>query len=374
MKILFLTNNPNLEGTTRILQSWLLLGRSEGIQGMVVARGPGGFTRWLAANGFPHRVDPIPWPDTRWPFPSLWHAGRLAYWAHRLGCDLIHCNEHDVYPFGLLIRRLLRRPLICHVRYQVHREFCSWIFGGKGRTPDALLWNSQQLWDDCKEAVEGVVPRERQHLVRLGIETATFGNNAASRDQTRQEWGVRSDQVVVGTASALRPVKRIEDFVDLIARLAARNPQVVGMIAGDMIKGEEDYGRSILRRIDATGLGERLRWLGHLDSIEPFHHALDVYVSTSEYESFGNSVCEAMVCRRPVAAYRGGAVHEVVGPAGPVVGNADLPALCAVVENLIQSPELRQVLGERGRRRVIEHFRPASSLHILRQIYATLAP
>src|SRR5579859_7901461 len=104
MKALFLTNNPNLGSTARILQSWLLLGRDDGLHGHVVPQRGGDFAAWLGEHGIEHMTDPMPWPNLRWPFPSLWHAWRVARWARRARVDVIHCNEHDVYPFALLLR------------------------------------------------------------------------------------------------------------------------------------------------------------------------------------------------------------------------------------------------------------------------------
>src|SRR5262245_21727021 len=123
MRVLYLTNNPNLGSTARILQSWLLLGRSDDLRGHVVTQREGPFTGWLAGEAVPHLVDLMPWPDRSWPIPALWHAWKVAGWARRRRIDVIHCNEHDIYPFGLLLRRFLRRPLVCHVRFRVARDF-----------------------------------------------------------------------------------------------------------------------------------------------------------------------------------------------------------------------------------------------------------
>ena len=43
---------------------------------------------------------------------------------------------------------------------------------------------------------------------------------ADGRERTRAGWDIRPDEVVVGTASAFKPVKRIEDFIRLVAELA----------------------------------------------------------------------------------------------------------------------------------------------------------
>jgi glycosyltransferase involved in cell wall biosynthesis len=374
MRVLFLTNNPNLGSTARILQSWLMLGREQGIEGWVVTQKEGDFPRWLRQMGVPQRTDPMPWPDRRRPLSSLWHAWKVARWARKAGVEVIHCNEHDVYPFAVLLRRFLKRPLVCHVRFRLERPFSEWAFRGARRQPDALLWTSRQQKDDSAAAVEGIIAQSSQHVVHLGLDLTTFGALAAARNATRQAWGVAADEIVIGTASPLRPRKRIEDFVALAAQVASENPKVVGILAGGTIKGDENYRDKIVQQIKETGLGRRLQWVGNLEPIEPFYHAVDVSISTSEYETFGNSVCEAMACSCPVAAYRGGSIHEVVGDTGPIVETGDLPALTAAVRDLVRSPEARADCGRRGRQRVAEEFNPARSLQQLRQIYQSVLP
>jgi glycosyltransferase involved in cell wall biosynthesis len=371
MRVLYLTNNPNLGSTARILQSWILRAKAVGLDTAVVAQRPGAFADWLKTAGVVHRVDPMPWPSRRWPIPALRHAWAVARWARRLGVDVIHCNEHDVYPFGVLLRRLLRRPIVCHVRFRVGRDFCQWAFANS-RCPDALLWTSHQQREDCASAIDRLVPDDRQHIVRLGIDLSTFGTLAAGRAATRAAWGVRPDEIVIGTASALRPIKRIHEFITLIDRLAREDDRVVGVVAGGVMPGDESYRDGLVRQVADAGLGRRFRWLGNLDDVEPFYHATDVFVSTSEYETFGNSVCEAMACGKPVAGYAGGSVPEVVGPAGRMVPVGDLDRLTAAVRGLLADPDLRADYGRRGRERVAGEFDPGRSLETTRALYTSL--
>lgn len=370
MRSLFLSNAPILGGTARILQSWLLLGRSDGMSGALVLREGSHLIDWAREREFETLVDPMPWMDRKRPWHSLWHAARVGRWARRLGPDFIHCNEHDMFPFALLLRKFIRRPMVCHVRYRISREFAEWAF--QGRLPDALLWTSYQQKQDSADAVAGIVPEERQHVVRLGVDMSQFGKGRASRDATRAEWGVREDEILIATPSPIRVRKRIHEFVEMMATLAAKNPRVVGIIAGGTVPGEEAYRDQIVQQIAATGLGRRLQWVGYLEPVEPLYHASDVVVSTSEYETFGNSVCEAMACRRPVVGYRGGSVHEVVGDAGLIVETGDLAGLTAAVERIVQDESLRWGLGERARARVAECFNPTKSFEQLCEIYQTI--
>lgn len=369
--VLFLTDNPTLGGTVNILKGWFHLGRAQGLR-PVVALPPGSkFAQWLAAERVPFLETSMPWPDRSWPVPGLLAACRLAGWARRQGVAVLHCNEHNVYPFALQVRLFLRRPLVCHVRYRIEPGFAHWAFGGR-RQPDALLWTSRQQRDDSAAAIRGVVPEARQHILPLGLDLAMFGQRADDRPVTRSAWGFRPDAIILGQCCALRPRKRVTEFIDLVARLAREDDRVVGVLAGDAMPGDEPYREIVLRHLQASGLGERFRWLGNLDDVEPFYQALDVFVSTSEYETFGNSVCEAMACRCPVAAYKGGSVQEVVGDAGLVVETLDLEGLTAAVRRLVADPGLRLTLGERGYQRVEQCFNPSRSLHQLLDIYRSL--
>lgn len=367
---LFLTNNPNLGSTSRILQSWLQLGRGHGLDGTVMGQRDGDLVAWLRANGFACRTNPMPWPDRWRPWRAAWHAIRAARWARKHAADVIHYNEHDVYPFDSVLKRFIRRPTVCHVRYKLDRRFAEWAFGGN-RAPDALLWTSYQQKADSADAIAGLVSEERQHVVRLGIDAGQL-SDPESGVELRRQWGIANDEILVGIPAPLRPRKRVHDFIEVIRRLAPKHDRIVGVIAGGEIAGDEAYRQRIEREVAESGLGRRLRWVGNLEPVEPFHHACDVSVSTSEYETFGNSVCEAMACGKPVAGYVGGSVAEVIGDAGLVVDTGDLDGLTAAVERLVVDTELRRDLGQKARQRVIAEFNPANSLKQVEGIYRSL--
>lgn len=370
MRTLFLSNAPILGGTARILQSWLVLGREQGWKLRLVVPTQSDLVEWATNERFPTLIDPLPWPNGRLPVKAMWHAWRVARFAGR-GIDLVHCNEHNVYPFLFLLRKFIDAPVVCHVRYKLEREWAQWAFRGN-RCPDALLWTSQQQKDDSADAVAGIVPESRQHVVRLGFDVNAYGIDRGQRAAARQALGIADDEILVGTASPLRPRKRVHEFIEIARRLAPKYPHAVFLIAGGPIAGDEAYRDQIEREVSQSGLGRRLRWLGFLEPVEPLYHASDIQVSTSEYETFGNSVCEAMACARSVAAYRGGSVAEVLGDAGMVVETGDLDGLTASVERLIVAPHLRQSLGQAARQRVADHFSPRKSFEQLVGIYESL--
>src|SRR5262245_28700324 len=104
MNILFFTNNRFLGGTVRILKSWLLLGPSHGLHGCVVVPPGSDFCQWLASNGIPYIESRMAWPDRRKPWQAFSDAAKVVLWARRYRIGIVHCNEHDVYPFAHLVQ------------------------------------------------------------------------------------------------------------------------------------------------------------------------------------------------------------------------------------------------------------------------------
>ena len=52
---------------------------------------------------------------------------------------VIHCYEHDLYPFAVTLRMLTSLPLICHVHFAPERDFLLWAFGSRRKRPDAVI-------------------------------------------------------------------------------------------------------------------------------------------------------------------------------------------------------------------------------------------
>jgi glycosyltransferase involved in cell wall biosynthesis len=371
MRVAYLTNNPATNSTARILQSFCTLGPAAGIEPILIAQHEGPLAQWARNRGIPCLVDAMCWPGKANAFRHFAHLLRVRRFCGRHGVDLVHCNEHNVHPFGQALGRALGVPVVCHVRFRLEAEFAQWAFRGR-RAPQALLWTSRAQQDDWADSVAGLIPAERQHLVPLGLDTDTFGGNRAGGVAMRQSLNIADDAVVIATASALRPIKRIHEFVELVARLATTRPNLVGLIAGKAMPGDEAYHAKLLDQIAATGLGSRLRCVGHLDDVEPLMHAADVFISASEYETFGNSVLEAMACATPVAGYTGGSVAEVVGDTGLIAPTGNFDELLRHAARLVDDAELRRQLGSAARQRVVGQFSPAASFARVQEIYRPL--
>lgn len=91
-------------------------------------------------------------------------------------------------------------------------------------------------------------------------------------------------------------------------------------------------------------------------------------------EQFGRVLIEAMACGVPVVGSDSGEIPRVVGDAGLIVPEGDSETLSAALRRLHADADLRAVLGERGRRRVLDNFTHARVARLTLDAYSqTLA-
>jgi glycosyltransferase involved in cell wall biosynthesis len=90
-----------------------------------------------------------------------------------------------------------------------------------------------------------------------------------------------------------------------------------------------------------------------------FYSALDVFVTPSLLETFGNTAMEAMACGTPVVAYATSGLKDVVasGATGILVDEVgDCDALTRALMEMIGNPERCREMGRAARRRVQDRF------------------
>ncbi|MEO0774935.1 MAG: glycosyltransferase family 1 protein [Bacteroidota bacterium] len=134
------------------------------------------------------------------------------------------------------------------------------------------------------------------------------------------------------------------------ARLHQRHPELLLVLGGS--GWENPRVTDFLREHQ---LQDHVRFTGFIaqsELVELLNRAL-VFVFPSLYEGFGMPNLEAMACDCPVITSRAFAIPEIVGEAALLLDQVrDDQELANKVERLIQEPEWRQQLIERGRQHV----------------------
>jgi glycosyltransferase involved in cell wall biosynthesis len=161
---------------------------------------------------------------------------------------------------------------------------------------------------------------------------------------------------LVTTASADVTMKGLRYLLEALAKLRTERPEVHLVVIG--------------RRKPGGASDQTIRQLGLEDAVEfvtdvPERRIIELYseaemaVVPSLYEGFSLPAIEAMSCGAPLVATTGGAIPEVVGADGDtalLTEPGDSEALAARIRDALDTPDLRETVGMRGRQRVVDHW------------------
>jgi glycosyltransferase involved in cell wall biosynthesis len=163
---------------------------------------------------------------------------------------------------------------------------------------------------------------------------------------------------VIGFAGRFVPEKGAHLLLQALAGLPAA--------ARLVLVGSGPEQASLQAQAAQLGLTDRLSWVSWLPSgsFAQQLHQFDVLVLPSIsrpnwQEQFGRVLVEAMACGVPVVGSRCGEIPQVIGTAGLLFAEGDVPALTAALAQLYASPTLRHDLAAAGRARVLANFTQA---------------
>ena len=176
------------------------------------------------------------------------------------------------------------------------------------------------------------------------------------------------DRPVLMHISNFRPVKRVQDVIGTFAEVRRETPAVLVMVGdGPDRSAAEDEARRL-------GVADDVRVLGRIDGVAPLLAIADVYLLTTDAESFGLSALEAMACGAPVVAAGVGGIVEVVedGVTGSLLPVGDMKGMGAAVLKLIRDPAHWHRQSDAGVARAKAKFGIADVVSQYEAIYQTV--
>jgi len=106
-------------------------------------------------------------------------------------------------------------------------------------------------------------------------------------------------------ASNFRKVKRVEDVIEVFAEVRKKIPARLMMVGdGPERPAAEDLARHL-------GVASDVSFVGKQEQMEEIMNVSDIFLLTSDYESFGLSALEAMAARSIVISTNAGGIPEI---------------------------------------------------------------
>ncbi len=142
--------------------------------------------------------------------------------------------------------------------------------------------------------------------------------------------------------------------------------EALGEVYGDwrlQIVGVGPAQEALESQSQRLGLSSRITWLGGIPRSEltGFWSGIDAFVAPSRstptwVEPTGSLVLEAMAWGIVPIVSRSGALPDVVGDAGMVIDEGDLPALSRALTRIVEDPARARTMGAAARQRTLEHY------------------
>jgi glycosyltransferase involved in cell wall biosynthesis len=210
------------------------------------------------------------------------------------------------------------------------------------RAPRSLVVNSRAA---MRKAIDWGVPSENLH----------FLPNVVDSDQFKPAGRLESDRLQLIAVARLVKEKRLDRFLDVLARLQQRSDKPVsGLIvgAGPLKARLEDQARGLGLSPETFEIREPVQ------DMRPIYHQADILVLTSDFEGTPNVVLEAMASGLPVVATRVGGVPEVVrdGETGYLTEPGDDKSMTDALLALIKHEHLRSEQGSRARKYIESNY------------------
>ena len=289
-------------------------------------------------------------------------VGRLAAMATRVPVR--------VHTFHGHVFRGYFSPLVTRVFLAIERFLA--------RHTDQIVAISESQKRELAE-VYRVAPAEKIAVIPLGFDLDPF-LSVNHRDGTlRRLVNCEEDTFLVGWVGRLTAIKNPDFLLDFARSLSQRSRSVRIAVVGD---GE--LRRHCESQTEAAGLGNVVRFTGWQQHLERVYADLDLVVLTSINEGTPVSLLEAMASGRPFISTDVGGVRDLmVGRArkqsgfeifeNGILAPADNQVFAEAASFLKEHPEIRQTMGEAGRKFVKARFSLQRLADDLESLYLSLA-
>ena len=259
--------------------------------------------------------------------PSVLHAHASAY-AEQLVTNPLLRFPYKVYDF------LFKKSVV--------------------QSADAVVVSTAQERLDC---IRYGVDDKRIHIIPSGVSVNDF--TAVERSAPAEP-----DVPTVLLVGRLARGRNVELLLRALATLKAREIPFRARIVGPEAKstktscdGYLDELKSLTQRLELT---EDVSFVGPLqgESLLQAYIDADIFVYTSVYENFGNTVLEAAAAGLPIVATPTGVATDLVksGVTGYLVSMSDPADLSQRLADLLRDPSKRQRLGQEARRLALRDY------------------
>lgn len=190
-----------------------------------------------------------------------------------------------------------------------------------------------------------------------GVDTKMFNPEIIDRKKFRNELKIDEKKTLIGMIGRFSPGKGHEEFLLAARMLNEKYNNLEFVIVGEASRGEDKYENEIKNLAKDFKL-DNLHFTGFRADVKEVLAGMDIFVFPSHAESFGIALIEAMSMGKAAVASNSDGVLDIItdSKTGLLFKVKDASDLMVKISKLIEDENLRSVLGNNARKKVIDTF------------------
>jgi glycosyltransferase involved in cell wall biosynthesis len=286
--------------------------------------------------------------------------------------DIVHAYLYMAYIVGIICARLAGVPFAISSRrslgyFKDGKPSKQWLENFVNRFTDLIVANSEGVMRDVLKREK--LDRKKLRLIYNGVDIDEF-LKSPDVEASRRELGLERDALAVGVVANLIHYKGHREIITAASVLKPSFPHVRFVFVG------RDGGvrQQLDEQVRRLGLEREILFAGSQRDIPRIMHAFDILLLASHEEGFSNVLLEGMAAGKPIVATDVGGNAEAVvdGETGIIIPPRNPQAIATALQRLLENPELRRTMGEKGRQRVREHFSREKLIQNMDRLYTDL--
>lgn len=203
-----------------------------------------------------------------------------------------------------------------------------------------IISRSKKIFSSSKIMTEEIkkYTTKKIHTIPYGVDTKKYFAYSKLKE---------SKNIKIGVVKTLSPIYRIDLAIEAIKKL-----NFEGEFKFELhIVGDGNEKKKLLNISD-----ENIIFHGKLkqNKVADFLNTLDIYLNTTEFESFGVSTIEAMACGIPVVAHGVGGAKEIIehNKDGILYTPNNIENICEAILSLLKNKSLKENVIKNARSKV----------------------
>lgn len=159
-------------------------------------------------------------------------------------------------------------------------------------------------------------------------------------------------EVILGHLSNFRPVKRVDNVIEVFDRVRKEMPARLLLIGDGPERNNAEY------LVRDKNLQEDVIFVGKQTSVADMLSACNLFLLPSQSESFGLAALEALACEVPVVASNVGGLPEVIthGEDGYLVDPDNVEEMANRSLEILCTPERNRAMGQQARKNAQKRY------------------